>query len=87
MKLNVFDPPGRMSSSPDPKVCGVCGKPALYRLGSLGRCRAHRADVPADVALKMADRDARGQQAIQRSIGDDHCGVAWDGLGYKGVTS
>jgi hypothetical protein len=36
------------------KSCGICGKTALYRYGSAGRCREHRKVVPERVELNRA---------------------------------
>ena len=41
------------------KVCGVCGKTALYRLNMVGRCRDHRF-VPERATLRRnAEREIR----------------------------
>lgn len=40
------------------RICSVCGKVALYRYGSHGRCKTHKWDAPADVRRAFKERDA-----------------------------
>ena len=42
------------------KTCAVCGKKALYRLGTFGRCSAHRHVLEPEVERSKAIKNARG---------------------------
>jgi hypothetical protein len=46
----------------------LCGKPALYRYGSHGRCRAHKALIPEESrrAYLQRDQNAGAKNALYR---------------------
>lgn len=48
-------------------LCGVCGKTALYRYGSQGRCRAHRDEQPDWVIAHRLGIQARQANYAQES--------------------
>jgi hypothetical protein len=49
--------------------CSLCGKKALYRIGSLGRCREHR-DVPAPSRAAVVQRFEQQQGAKEQRTKD-----------------
>lgn len=51
-------------------VCSLCGRPALYRYGSHGRCRAHKDEVPAFIRQGGVLREARatGHEQARRDF-------------------
>jgi hypothetical protein len=51
-------------------TCGICGKPAMYRMGTIGRCSAHR-DVPTKGFLhRRRTFDAR--RGYVEHVRDEH---------------
>lgn len=49
--------------------CGICGKPALYRYGSQGRCRTHRSDAPLFAYQRRIALEAK-HTAITNNVRD-----------------
>lgn len=51
------------------KACELCGKKALYRIGLVGRCRAHR-DVPSAAKNARVATFEQRHFAIERAAND-----------------
>jgi hypothetical protein len=48
------------------KTCEICGKKALYRTGSKGRCSAHRHVADAFAAARQARAEANHKEIVKR---------------------
>lgn len=52
------------------KVCAVCGKKALYRYGTEGRCSKHRDVRPGFIIAAQKDREVRAS-VYEQSLNDE----------------
>ena len=73
--------------------CTLCGKKALYRKGSRGYCRAHRANIPKYTGLALRNLLAylppyrRHIQLVGSDLGLDHLVELVDLVVYRRVHS
>lgn len=59
------------------RLCGICGKKALYRWGQEGRCRAHKDQIPQYCVGRTRREDARqadieAERSRRLAAGDQH---------------
>lgn len=82
-KVSSEEAIARIIEARDPKSCGVCGQLALYRVGFVGRCAAHRMVPDAkeeERKRRIATRSAMFEheemerdRAIRRLASLSHC--------------